>query len=128
MTALSYLLWIVLSASDLNLPAQSWFPKAPPLPSPQGEVIRVSTVDALFEAVETVKPGATILIEEGRYYMPRYLEIRTDGVTPRPFRTARAGDPGRRAEYARRTGWNHRLFGCDHRRSDHCFFDLDNPR
>lgn len=83
MTALSYLFWIVLSASDLNPPAQPWFPKAPPLPSPQGEVIRVSTVDALFEAVETVKPGATILIEEGRYYMPRYLEIRTDGVTLR---------------------------------------------
>lgn len=77
------LFWIVLTAPGLNPPVQPWFPKAPPLPPSSGEAIRVSTVDALFEAAETVKPGGTILIEDGHYFMPRYFEIHTDGVTLR---------------------------------------------
>ena len=68
---------------SLNPPLQSWFPKAPPLPPPQGEVIRASTVEELFEAVKRVKPGGTILIADGHYYMPRYLGIETDNVTMR---------------------------------------------
>jgi hypothetical protein len=62
---------------------QSWFPKAPQLPTPDGELIRVTNVDQLFNAVECVKPGGTILIADGHYMMPRYLEIRTDNVTMR---------------------------------------------
>ncbi len=68
---------------SLNPPVQSWFPKAPPLPPPQGEVIRVSSVEELFEAVKSINPGGTILIADGHYYMPRYLGIETDNVTMR---------------------------------------------
>jgi hypothetical protein len=55
----------------------------PPLPPPRGEVIRVSSVEELFEAVKSVKPGGTILVADGHYIMPRYLEIDTDNVTLR---------------------------------------------
>ena len=36
--------------APLNPPVQTWFPKAPPLPAPSGQVIRVATVDELFRA------------------------------------------------------------------------------
>ena len=58
-------------------------PQAPPLPDPAGPVIRVSTVEQLFRAAEQVQPGGTILVADGHYRMPRYLELRTDGVTLR---------------------------------------------
>jgi hypothetical protein len=64
-------------------PVQPWFPKAPPLPPPAGQVIRVSTVDELFRAAGQVQPGGTILVADGRYMMPRYFELRTDDVTLR---------------------------------------------
>ena len=41
-----------------------WFPKAPPLPPPQGEVIRAATVDEFLVAVDRVRPGATIALAE----------------------------------------------------------------
>lgn len=62
---------------------QPWFRKAPPLPKPAGQVIRVMTVEELFRAAEAVKPGGTILVADGRYEMPRTLELRTDDVTLR---------------------------------------------
>ena len=64
-------------------PGEPWLPEAPPLPPPEGEAIRVATVEELFAAVERVRPGGTILVEDGRYFLPRYLEIRTDRVTLR---------------------------------------------
>jgi hypothetical protein len=64
-------------------PRHEWFPQAPPLPEPEGSVIRVSTVDELFRAAEAVEPGGTILVADGHYRMPRYLELRTDRVTLR---------------------------------------------
>ncbi len=64
-------------------PDLSWFPQAPSMPDPQGEVIRVSNVAELFEAAEEVASGGTILLEDGHYAMPRYFEISTDGVTLR---------------------------------------------
>ncbi len=63
--------------------SQPWLPKAPPLPSPSGRILRVTTVDELFKAAETVKPGETIVIAEGIYVLPRRLNIRTSGVTLR---------------------------------------------
>lgn len=45
--------------------------------------MRVSTVDELFHAVENAAPGLSILIEDGHYYLPRYLEIRADNVALR---------------------------------------------
>jgi hypothetical protein len=64
-------------------PVGSWFPKAPPLPPPGGQVIRVTNTPELFRAAEQVRPGGTILLAEGRYPMERRLEIRTDRVTLR---------------------------------------------
>ena len=64
-----------------GVPDRPWFPKAPPLPPPEGGIIRVGTVEQLLEAVEKVQPGETILVADGHYMMPRYFEIRTDGVT-----------------------------------------------
>jgi len=63
--------------------APSWCPKAPRLPEPSGPVIRVDTVEALFQAAREVKAGGTILVADGHYMMPRYFEIRTDDVTLR---------------------------------------------
>ncbi len=61
----------------------SWLPKAPPLPPPTSKVISVSNVDQFFEAVDKVQPGETISLKDGTYFMPRYIEIRTDNVTLR---------------------------------------------
>jgi hypothetical protein len=64
-------------------PARPWFPKAPPLPKPAGQVIRVRTVDELFRAADEVRPGGTILVADGHYAMSRSFELRTDDVTLR---------------------------------------------
>ncbi len=64
-------------------PTDSWFPAAPALPKPTGQIIRVSTVNELFAAAETVRPGGTILLADGHYMMPRYFDLHTDGVTLR---------------------------------------------
>ena len=72
-------------------PRQAWFPKAPPLPAPKGQVIRVDTTEKLFRAAREVRPGGTILIADGHYMMPRYFVITTDDVTVR----GESGDPDR---------------------------------
>jgi hypothetical protein len=64
-------------------PHESWFPEAPPLPKPSGQIIRVETVDQLYRAAKDVQPGGTILIADGHYMMPRYFAITTDRVTLR---------------------------------------------
>ena len=67
----------------INPPDQPWFPKAPALPRPAGQVIKVFNVQEFFKAVEEVRPGGTILLADGHYMMPRYIEIKTDNVTLR---------------------------------------------
>ncbi len=67
----------------INPPEQSWFPKAPPLPRPIGQIIKVSNAQELVKAVEEVKTSGTILLADGHYEMPHYIEIRTDNVTLR---------------------------------------------
>jgi parallel beta helix pectate lyase-like protein len=64
-------------------PMQDWFPKAPPLPKPKGQVIRVTNPKELLQAAEDVKPGGTILLADGLYQMPKWLTIKTDNVTMR---------------------------------------------
>jgi lysophospholipase L1-like esterase len=64
-------------------PSASWWPKAPALPAPTGEVIKVASVRELFAAARDVKPGGTIMIAKGRYRLSRRLEIKTDRVTLR---------------------------------------------
>ena len=58
-----------------------WYPKAPPLGSPAGEVIKVANADALLAAARRVRPGGTILLADGVYPMTRTLVIATNGVT-----------------------------------------------
>ncbi len=69
------------AASEQRWPA--WFPKAPPLPAPSGEVVRVSTADELIRATEMAQSGQTILIEDGRYVLSLPIEIKADRVTLR---------------------------------------------
>lgn len=75
-------------ATSMIVPDLPWFPKAPPLPKPAGAVVRVTTVEELFAAVDSAKPGATILVADGVYRMPSYLDLHTDNVTLR----AESGD------------------------------------
>ena len=65
------------------VPAAAWYPQAPAWPKPDGEVIRVTDVEQLFRAAETVRPGGTIAVADGHYFLPRYFELHTDGVTLR---------------------------------------------
>jgi hypothetical protein len=61
--------------APVGQPIPPWLPKAPPLPPPQGEVIRVATVDELLAAVDRVGPGGTILLADGQYKLPRILVV-----------------------------------------------------
>jgi len=67
----------------INPPAQPWFPKAPPLPRRAGQTIEVSSVQGLIKAVDQVKTGGTILLADGHYLMPHYIELKTDNVSLR---------------------------------------------
>ncbi len=67
----------------ITRPQQDWFPKAPPLPRPGGTIIEVSDVQQLILALREVEPGQTILMADGHYMMPRYVQIATDNVTLR---------------------------------------------
>jgi len=69
--------------SSLQPPLQPWFPKAPVLTPPEGQVIRVSNIEQLFAAATEARRGDTILVADGHYWMPRCLRIRTDRVTLR---------------------------------------------
>jgi len=81
----------VLEKLKLVWPRQQWFPKAPPLPPPTGPTIKVSNVQQLIRALDEIEPGGTILLEDGHYMMPRYVEIKTDKVTLR----GSSGNPDR---------------------------------
>lgn len=69
-------------------PNQSWFPQAPPLPDPTGEVIPATNVKELFDAADTIKPGGTIFLADGHYPLPSVLTLATDNITLR----SRSGD------------------------------------
>ncbi len=56
-------------------PFPPWFAKALALAPPQGQVIRVSTVDELLAAVEEVPSGGSILVEDGDYRLPRPMVL-----------------------------------------------------
>lgn len=58
-----------------TLPIPAWFPKAVPLAPPEGEVIVVGTTNDLFAAIEQVKPGGTICLDDGHYRLPRPLRL-----------------------------------------------------
>jgi len=78
-----YVVLLVSSLQGLNPPEQSWFPKAPALPPGEEPSVVVSDVRALIEAVREAKPGQTILLADGHYMMPHYVQIAADDVTLR---------------------------------------------
>ncbi|MBI4324378.1 MAG: right-handed parallel beta-helix repeat-containing protein [Chloroflexi bacterium] len=78
------------SAAPAGQPIPPWFPKVPPLPPPRGEVIRVATADELLAAVDHVGPGATILLADGHYKLPRIMVL--DQKKDIALRSA-SGDP-----------------------------------
>jgi len=53
-----------------------WFPQAPALPKPRGEVIRVANADELLASVDRIAPGGTILLGDGHYKLPRVIVLR----------------------------------------------------
>jgi Right handed beta helix region len=71
------------AAQRIQPPEQSWFPKAPPLPRAEGPSVEVSDVRGLIKAVREVRSGQTILVADGHYMMPHYIEIAADNVTLR---------------------------------------------
>lgn len=62
---------------------QAWYPKAPPLPKPAGQVIRVSSVDHIYRAAKNLQPGGTILVADGHYMMTHTLYIKSDNASLR---------------------------------------------
>jgi nitrous oxidase accessory protein NosD len=50
---------------------------------PTGPVLRATNTEELFDAAARVRPGGTILLADGRYPLPRRVEIRADRVTLR---------------------------------------------
>lgn len=60
-----------------------WIRPAPPLAKPTGRTIRVATAAQLINAVDTVKPGTTILLADGTYLLPRGLILRENGLALR---------------------------------------------
>src|SRR5213594_1853560 len=73
----SFLLLIVCSAraATESPPVPSWLAKAPRLPAPLGEVIRVATADELLAAVDRVRQGGTIVLSDGEYKVPRVIVL-----------------------------------------------------
>jgi alpha-mannosidase len=92
-----------------------WFPKAPPLPPPQGEVIPVATVDELLAAVDRVGPGGTILLADGHYKVPRALILQAKKDLT--IRSA-AGDPAKVILSGK--GWDSDSKGDDILHVGHC--------
>jgi len=69
--------------AKINPPEQNWFPRAPALPKAKGPTVIVSDVQELNRAINQAEPGQTILVEDGHYMMPQYVEISADNVTLR---------------------------------------------
>lgn len=84
MTVLSLCILLIASSPEaVHPPEQSWFPKAPALPSVEGSSVVVSDVQTLVGALREAEPGQTILVKDGHYMMPHYVQIAADNVTLR---------------------------------------------
>ena len=66
-----------------GVPRRAWFPQAPPRDPPTGATVHATTVDELLHAIDVARPGQTILLADGHYMLPRYVEIQTDSLTLR---------------------------------------------
>ncbi|MBN2129172.1 MAG: right-handed parallel beta-helix repeat-containing protein [Sedimentisphaerales bacterium] len=73
----------VLRGFSIDPPVQSWFPKAPRRPEPPDRAVKVSNVGELVGALGEATAGQTILVADGHYLMPHYVEIRANDVALR---------------------------------------------
>ena len=96
---LTYGSWVIAAIDSPGVPPLQaagtnslWFAKAPPLPPPRGQVIRVTTADELLAAVDRAGTGGTILLADGRYKLPRVVVLQ--GKKDLAIRSA-AGDPNK---------------------------------
>jgi len=111
----TFLSAVPASQSSREPEAPSWFPKAPPLAPPTGEIINAATVDELTIAVERIAEGGTILIDEGQYKLPRPIVLKEKkNITIR----SAAGDPARVMLSGR--GWDSEARGDDILRIGDC--------
>jgi hypothetical protein len=63
------------STAPSSPPTPAWWPEAPALPPPQGDVIHVATVDELLAAADRIGPGGTIVVADGHYRLPRVMVL-----------------------------------------------------
>ncbi len=64
-------------------PKRAWLPKPGPFKFREGETVEVKTAAELLDAAARLKPGGTILLADGRYPLPRRLDLKTDRATLR---------------------------------------------
>jgi hypothetical protein len=89
-TALYLAFLLALNFSGFGQSTPAWFPKAPPLPEPTGNVVRASTAQQILELGEGLSTNATLVIEPGVYKLDRPLVLRAkQNVTIR----SASGDP-----------------------------------
>ena len=92
-TKLVHRLAVIVAFSAFTTFAQqipAWFPKAPPLGEPTGEIIRASTAQQILTLGERLEPSNTLVIEPGTYKLDRPLVLRQkQNITIR----SASGDP-----------------------------------
>jgi copper-binding protein NosD len=71
------------AAGHVKLLKQDWYAKAPALPKPTGEVVKVKTAAGLLKACAELKAGQTILLADGVYKMRKALGITKSNVALR---------------------------------------------
>jgi hypothetical protein len=73
----SLILLLICSAHAApdSAPLPSWLAQAPRLPAAQEELIRVTTAEELLAAVDRVREGETILLNDGEYKVPRVIVL-----------------------------------------------------
>ena len=103
------------SSTPVSRSVPQWFPKAPPLAPPKGEVITVATMEELLRAAERIGDGGTIFIAEGQYRLSRPVILREKKNIS--IRSA-AGDPAKVT--LRGKGWDSEAKGDDILRIAHC--------
>jgi len=62
---------------------QAWYPKAPPLPKPTGQVLKAKSAGEIYRAAGQLLEGGTILVADGHYMMGHSLYIRKKDATLR---------------------------------------------
>jgi len=103
------------SAAPISRSIPQWFPKAPSVAPPKGNVISVTTIQELYRAAERIGYGGTIFVAEGQYRLSRPIILREKKNIS--IRSA-SGDPAKVT--LRGKGWVSEAKGDDIIRIAHC--------